>query len=273
MINNSESACCPKGSWGKLPSIEDESYKPKGEEVTLNNNEKSLPVYYVSSGSSSGKVLMVFTDVFGFSSRVKGFCDKLSSELQCTIIMPDILRGKTAEGKNEMEALFEWLREYPYDGLIQGDIDACIDFLSSKKLFSATSSIGFVGFCWGAWVVTKALATASTNDDDNWMKSVKCGVGLHPSTHVEKNVFKGDEEKMFSDVSFPFLLCTAGNDPENLKKGSTVVTHLESKGGKSKDYPDMVHGWTSRGDFSVENVIRDADDALQEASDFFLEKM
>lgn len=184
--------------------------------------------------------------------------------------MPDILRGETmGPDKN----FFKWIAQYPFDALIKGDLDACTEFLLSKQLFSPTSStIGCLGFCWGAWVVAKTLSTPPS-EDHKWSNLLKCGVGLHPSTHVEASVFKQDEEKMILDIPLPLLLCTAGNDKANLKAGSPLVTHMESKGGKSVDYPDMVHGWVARGDFSKENVLRDANDALGKTVDHFSQNL
>ena len=186
--------------------------------------------------------------------------------------MPDILRGEIfSKGMN----FYTWIAKYTFDPLILGDMNACIDFLESKDLYSSSSSsasISCIGFCWGAWVVAKILNLSSTCEEDyvdnKWKDATKCGIGLHPSTHVENSVFKRNENQMLLDIKLPFLLLTAGNDKPNLKHGSDVVTHLELNGGKSIDYPEMVHGWVSRGDLKIENVVRDVNDALSRTTDF-----
>jgi len=270
----SKESCCPKGSWGSLPvDPKDALYEPKGKEIKLRDGELALHVYYVSSepSSSDGKIIMVFTDVFGFSSRTKCICDELATDLNCTVIMPDVLRGETVDGENGRKTrpeVFVWLAKSTFDPLILGDVDACIDFLASKNLFTSSSSIACIGFCWGAWVVAKLLSFSSSLPSNKWSNILKCGVGLHPSTAIEKNVFKADEDQMLLDITSPLLLLTAGNDPVNLKQGSHLVTHFESKGGTSVDYPDMVHGWVSHGDLSVEKVSRDANDALSKTTNF-----
>ena len=73
---------------------------------------------------------------------------------------------------------------------------------------------------------------------------------------------------MLEKYPMPFLLMPAGDDPDLLKPGSSVVDMLEEKGGKSVPFPRMVHGWTSRGDLSKDEVKEDAEKALQLATDF-----
>jgi len=266
--------CCPKGSWGELlPDPNDEKYIPMGEEIKLRDGE--LHTYYVSAANESKKVVYIFTDVWGITSRIKSIADKLATSLSCTVVVPDILRGETAANLKSKSDFFVWIKKYPWEPLIVNDLEACTDFLVSKDLFSpsaAESTVGCIGFCWGAWVVAKVLnSSAISPDTTKWGKSVSCGVGLHPSTHVENSVFERDEDKMLQEILSPMLLLPAGNDKPNLKKGHPNVTYLESKGGESIEYPEMVHGWVSRGDLKKENVKRDNKDALEKTTSF-LEK-
>ena len=213
---------------------------------------------------------------WAITPRIKGICDKLSASLKCTVICPDCLRGKTAASVTCKADFFKWIVEYPWD-LLKGDIEACTDFLISKDLFSPdspTSTMSCIGFCWGVWVVAKTLNSAATAPTTSkWGESMKCGVGLHPSTHVEKNAWKADEDKMIQEITSPLLFLTAGNDPENIKKGSENAAHLEKMGGGSIDYPDMVHGWVARGDLTKEDVKRDNYDALVKTNEFLQKNM
>lgn len=270
-----ESTCCPVGSWGKLlPDPEDDKYEPLGEDVKLRDGE--LHTYYVSINSEKKKVVYLITDVMGITSRVKGIADKLAGALNCTVVVPDMLRGETAQGIKSFDDFKNWIIKYTWEELLLGDLDACTEFLISKNMYSPSSdesTIGCIGFCWGAWVVAKMLHASASSIDTKWASSVKCGVGLHPSTHVEKTVFQKDEDKMLQEITSPFLLLTAGNDKLNLKKGHANVTHLVSKGGESIDYVDMKHGWVSRGDLTQDNVKRDMNDALEKTNTFLEQNM
>ena len=68
-----------------------------------------------------------------------------------------------------------------------------------------------------------------------------------------------------------------GNDPDYLKEGGDVAVMVEeskhgSKGESAKprcvQFPDMMHGWVSRGDTSIKKVKDGADEALKLAVDF-----
>ena len=154
----------------------------------------------------------------------------------------------------------KWIATFPYDDVISHDIKACVNYLAERA--GASVRLGAVGFCWGAWVIAKA---SSADDDD---VPLKCGVGMHPSLKIESMAFGRDEVAMAKGVRMPLLLLTAGNDPENLKGRSDIVVSLESKGGASVDYGSMVHGWVTKGDRSLEEVKRCADDALDKTLEF-----
>merc|ERR1712151_1010785 len=101
------------------------------------------------------------------------------------------------------------------------------------------TSVGALGHCWGVWALSKAAASEVP---------LKCGVGPHPSTKVESLAFGGDEKAMLSQVRMPLLLLPAGNDGATYKPGGEIANILASYGGSTHDYPDMAHGWTTRGD-------------------------
>lgn len=57
---------------------------------------------------------------------------------------------------------------------------------------------------------------------------------------------------MTQKVKSPAFFFPAGNDPENIKPNGEVVNILQEKFGAEKvgtyEFPEMVHGWTVRGD-------------------------
>jgi len=67
-------------------------------------------------------------------------------------------------------------------------------------------------------------------------------------------------------------LFAAGNDPDNCKEGGDFEK-IFSKKDFGKDcvivsFPDMTHGWVSRGDCNDPNVKRDYETAMQLSIDF-----
>ena len=115
-----------------------------------------------------------------------------------------------------------------------------------------------VGFCWGVW---KAWELGSK--DDGFVSIV----GFHPSIIAEK-LFGRDEVELAKKQKCPSLLLPASNDQPNIKPDGELVNIIKEKFGdkaQSFEFPDMVHGWITRGDINDEKVKRDNQAALEKA--------
>jgi len=71
-----------------------------------------------------------------------------------------------------------------------------------------------------------------------------------------------------ASITRPYLFLNAGNDADNCKTGGSLVALNEKFGGSTFEYKEMVHGWFSRGDTTVEEVKRDVKDAMERAVEF-----
>ena len=187
----------------------------------------------------------------------------------------DNFRGETAD--DHRDDFFEWTGRHPYVRgekedvhPVEEDVDACMDYLS-RELGIVPSNVAAVGFCWGVWAATKACAMGTP---------FRCVVGFHPSLRFE-DMFGGDILDMVERAArkAPLFYCVSGNDAEYLKppEGEVAVAVLRSghEGSGDEDvcprcveFPEMVHGWVSRGDTSVKKVKEDAEMALTLASIF-----
>jgi len=232
--------CCPAGSWPALAPPE--GYVPKGETSALDD----LPIY-TSGNPESKKAVIVLPEVFGWAGRLKGICDTLAAE-GYYVMMPDCHRGTT---KDSTPDFGKWLMEYSWESKVAGDFAKMLSHLETRGI----TSTGAIGFCWGAWALCKASSSGVP---------LKCGVGPHPSTRLE-GMMGGDELAMMKGLNMPVLLMPAGGDPDNLKPGGDVAAAVEAKGGSSYPFPDMAHGWMSRGDLSDTNVKRDVEEAMGKA--------
>lgn len=286
MAMETASLCCPDNSWGAPLDV---NYGTKSLDEARGELHKigDLELYVVltpeeqggSSTSLSQKALCVFTDVYGLQSRLFAICDKLSSDLSITVVALDTFRGETRD--HHVEDFHEWVESHPFDSKkdnnsaavypVKNDIESCFNFLS--ELYGIKSSdIGVIGFCWGVWAMIKALE----------MNLFRCGVGFHPSLRFESAIFGGNQEDCVKNAveNAPIFLCVAGNDSDNLKpsKEGEIAQIIESSKhdnrGNDKasprcvEFPEMVHGWVSRGDTSVDKVKEDAETALRLACDF-----
>jgi len=74
-------------------------------------------------------------------------------------------------------------------------------------------------------------------------------------------------------ISLPVLVMPGSNDDARFKNDGEFSEVIRSRGGKVVDFPDMIHGWTTRGDTSIPEVRRDTEKALGLALDYFNERL
>ena len=246
-------SCCPANSWPMAP--DDDNYQEKGQSLSMSDD---LVTYFVAPSAEtikrSRKGIIVLPDVYGArTTRIRIICDYFA-EQGYYAIAPDCFRGERKD--KQKGSIVSWLRKFPID-IVKSDIETTCSQLKSYGV----SSIGVIGFCWGAWALTKASAIG--------ISDLKCGVGIHPSIKIESWIFEGEEETLVNDVTMPILLLPAGNDVDNVKSHGSIVSILKKKGGSCKEFPEMIHGWVTRGNYEDLSVRRDAYQALNDALEFF----
>ena len=283
--------CCPPNSWPAGNSGTKSLDGVTGELLTIGDDD--LEIYITSSPSYSDpqhqpkRAIMVFTDVYGLQNRLFAICDKLSREINVPVVALDTFRGETKD--DHLDDFIAWTSRHPYEEVtsstsdetttdgenktsiypVSKDIDTALDFLVEKYNVDP-SCLSAIGFCWGVWAVTKACA----------MGKFKCGVGFHPTLKFE-DIHGGDQITMTKTAAekSPLFFCVAGNDMDNLKPPNGEVyqiisssKHETTRNNDDKprcvEFPDMVHGWVSRGDTSIDKVKEDAEAALNMACVF-----
>lgn len=213
-----------------------------------------MSVYVVEPPAREGETsaVIVLPEVFGWDGRLKGICDTLAGE-GYFVVMPDCHRGTT---KDSTDDFLEWVKSYGWENVVKNDFDTLLAFLAERQV---TGRVGAIGFCWGAWAFCKASSEGVP---------LACGVGPHPSTRLE-GMMGGDELTMMQAVKMPVLLMPAGNDPDNVKPEGEVAAAIIAAGGASVEFPEMSHGWVSRGDISEAAVARDVEVAMRKGIEYF----
>lgn len=238
--------CCPIGSEPALAA----DYTPKGNE----ENVDGLTCYVTGSGD---KAIIVYYDVFGFNGgRIRLICDQLA-EAGFFVVLPDIYHGDAWVAGKPMDELMEWLKRFPWETMIKDDTAKVLNFMESKSV----KSIGCLGFCAGAWEVFHLCQN----------EKIKCGASMHPSVHIGE-VFGDNVNELAESVKSPQLLYPAGADSDFYKTGGTVNEILKQKFGDGfvfKEFPEMNHGWVTRGDLSKPAVARDVKLAMEGGVEFF----
>lgn len=264
-------ACCPAESSPALLSAEEqpsprgaiEEAPPAAEICSPMRIYRVHPCPHAAASADSGTTIIVCHDIFGLEGgRTRHLCDLLADLTGCTVIMPDFYYGDDCVKSNcqppDRQKLYAWLAGFP-PAMIENA------FRLQVKPYVKTPRIVSVGFCWGTWASFR-LASVS-----------ECAaiVGPHPSLGVQQlfgSYGSGDEAMLDAAelVDCPVLLMPAGGDPDAVQQGGLVQKKLEGKGVKVvvESYPDMIHGWTTRGAISDANVKRSIEKAMQSAATF-----
>lgn len=250
--------------------------------------------------------LVVYTDVWGFhpQSRIRVVCDALAAHTGLQVISPDCLRGNTVAQHPFGDDFPAWIRSVPYNPIVYQDTITCLQYLQQQLRKDAktttttppsneTFKFGVIGYCWGAWAMAKSCCSApSAPPAIPW----HCAVAIHPSLKPESYAFGGkdpdDHLRLLHDLGThcPCLILAASNDREYFKPAATTTSSLEKEeagggdaailaplldnGGKVIVFPEMLHGWMTRGDIQQDAAIkRDVQLAFHETVEFIRRNM
>lgn len=242
-------ACCPEGSWGALIETAPDAYVPKGKV----ERRSDIDLYVVGT-AEGGKCVIWNYDIFGFNGgRTKMLCDIIAQN-GFLVVMPDFYRDGKFQVPGEPGTV-EFLKEHTQWSKLQKDVDDVV--LPFAKELGATS-FGAIGTCWGSYMVVRQGSYSE----------FKAGVSMHPS-HSPISGLLGEEEKdLLTPIKCHQLFMPAGNDHANVKPGGLGAEVLGDKL-EILEFPDMAHGWTTRGDVSDDKIRRDVKLAIDEALKFF----
>jgi len=245
-------SCCPDRSWGALDQLYENGklYVPKGKVET----KKDMDIYITGiENCKNGKCIIWNYDIFGFNGgRSKIWCDSLASE-GFLVIMPDYYRGEFHD--KTVPGLPEFIKKQTQWTKLKQDLEEIV--LPIAKSLGG-SSFGSIGTCWGSYLVLRESA----------YPEFKAGISMHPSHPQIFNVIGEVEVDIMKDVQCPQLFMPAGNDHVNVRPGGLGASVLGDRL-QIIEFPEMVHGWTTRGDMSNKVVNMDVKKAFNDALSFF----
>lgn len=251
-----EGYCCPKDSLGPLL---------KGNEKAKGTKIKSAEgvEFYVAENSMKydrGVAVVMYSDVWGWDSgRVRVLADYFANALKCLVVVPKL--QPPLEGGTDGDALppsfeinaetrptfMKWIKDNGTETFAARNAALYSDL--KKRGIKACFA---VGFCWGGWASFRTAAAV--------LLELKGILIYHPSVQLE-GVFGGDPSKLASQVKCPVALHVCSNDDAKLyDKTSGVIVKTLRKNGVATQveyYPDMLHGFMTRGDMSNALVNRD----------------
>jgi len=251
-------SCCPTNSWGELKP--DPDYKDQG---TVENLD-GLNVYKVGEAKDGICILWNY-DIFGFDSgRTRQLCDIFASK-GFLVVMPDWYDGVMKDPSDaNPPSLPEFITKHTqWDKEMKTRFEDKI--LPYAKKHGGTV-FGTIGCCWGTYPALKMSA----------YPEVKACVGMHPShSPIAAGILKENESDLLEPCKgkAKVLFFPAGSDHENVKTGGLAQKILGEDSCKIIDFPEMEHGWTTRGDLSDAKVKAEVERAVTEAIKFFEENV
>ncbi|CAB9500987.1 Dienelactone hydrolase family protein [Seminavis robusta] len=293
-----EVSCCPPGSHGEATVRSDRPLQGSMTEIPPPSRELvgmlPLPCYCTGAplDKSTKRVVVVFTDVYGIDAgHHKVFADCLAERLDCSVIVPDLFRGVPIlqpwiDNHNIAADLMGSLmgapgmifrvRQYPPAKVEQEIFQMILPFIHAQTTHTHATdiSISCVGFCFGGWVVGRVLGHQPQAGDSKL--SFQCGVGIHPS--FQPNLLHAEQMTTMAErIHKPILFLPAWNDGD-LKPNTKIVNIIQQNLTKKRqiqpqeavsvEFPNMIHGWVSRGDPTNPAIAAEQEKALKLTVDF-----
>jgi dienelactone hydrolase len=254
-------SCCPPNSLGYLQN----TYSSKGSETLFGTTD-----VYISGDASSNNVVVMIPDVYGWKGgRMRALADYFGDAGYLAVVPKLLQPAFNNDAEDGLPGNFDWssqgtefgqyMLSLPWEGSLKPRIASILDHIQSL----GDKSIVMTGCCWGGLVLAWAAG--------DYQDIIKAGVIFHPSLSLEERIFGGNSAKVAEKIKCPILLMPAGNDPPIYRTGGDVLETLKSNNSKSNfiDFPNMQHGWVSRGDVSDPDTKEAVQKALTEAFTFF----
>jgi len=237
-LTSTMSSCCPDNSHDSQTPYDNYYWHSKGVVEKVGD----MDVYRSGSGD---KCIIWCYDIYGFNGgRTRQLCDQLADS-GYLVILPDFFRGEW-RGVTAPD-LVTWLQtQSDWYGARQAEV--CDKILPYARSHGA-KVFGAVGTCWGGYMVARLSGYGD----------FRAGVSFHPATtFIAETVNKEEVYEVLDEVQCPQMMLTAGNDHVNEKPGGLAnkVWGVMSFGEECvyREYKDMLHGWTVRGDIRNEAI-------------------
>ncbi|KAK7292369.1 hypothetical protein RIF29_08147 [Crotalaria pallida] len=204
---------------------------------------------YFSGSPHSTRAVLLVSDVFGYEApNLRKLADKVAAA-GFYVVVPDFFNGDPYNPENPDRPLLVWIKDHGQDKGFEA-AKPVIEDLKSKGV----STIGAVGFCWGAKVVVELSKS----------RLIQAAVHLHPSFVTVDDI---------NGVDIPTAILGAEIDhispPELIKQFEEVLATKSEVDSYVKIFPKVAHGWTVRYNTEDAEAVKAAEEAHQILLDWF----
>lgn len=267
-------SCCPPGSLGLAP-LNTISAKGKMVKLPANGGRPAIPCYKIGPDQPK-RVVLVFPDVFGIHSGLhKAFCDALQEKMgqdTTAVWLVDVFRNKPVVGSWKLGDFLTLKFVVPSllwaSKTTMAEQKVAADFEKVIVPALPTENVASIGFCIGSWFNGKFLG-----QEMGGKNPLKGAIGCHPAWQANKIYFKDEMDIARGVGSKPYLSLAASND-DYAKLNTPVTKFLAEQRGVAEEkvsieFPDVVHGFVTRGDPTDEKVRAAQERAVAETIKFF----
>jgi len=228
------------------------NYTPKGTYTQVGD----LKTYIIGPSTATKAILDIY-DIFGLAPQTLQGADRLSTSLNCLVLVPDFFKGEPAqyewfpddtEEKKAGKTKFMTTRINFEENLV-----AVLKVTrEAKKMFPGVKGWGAFGLCWGG-----KLAAMASGPETPFTVSGQA----HPARLAKKDA---------SAMTIPHICLASPGEPADVVKEYAEV--LSSKGyiGEVETYGKMFHGWMgARCDLENPNCVKEFERGYIQVAKFF----
>jgi dienelactone hydrolase len=249
-------SCCPSSSEPFLAPPADHVYGG------VTEHWEGLETYLLKG---SDRAVVLLADVWGIHTGLhKLLADHIHKATGFTVVLPDLFHGdppftpdrpfEEQKGDGFAKLFAKYL--FPQ---VSGDLLGVV-FPRLREVLGAVR-IGVLGFCYGGYLTARLLESGE----------VHAGASAHSAVWALSQGTKEDAVELFRRSKCPVMMLNAGNDPAEQGPGGVLQQALPLQHFVSsvfEEFPDMVHGWTVRGEATPE-TLRDRERAVGLLVGFF----
>ena len=216
---------------------------PRAEHCCEGKEETFGPfLSYVTSHHSPTAAVLLASDIFGFETPLlRKFADKTASA-GYFVVVPDFFNKDPftpTDPSNIIANLGGWVKNHEPVDSVEG-AEQVIEILHKKGF----SSVGAVGFCWGAKLVVEVAK----------QHSLKAAILAHPAFVVAEDI---------QDVKIPLAIMGAEEDeltpPVLIQKFAEILESKPEVESFVHVYAGVSHGWICRYDPDDAKQVADAE--------------
>jgi len=222
---------------------------------------KGLSIYVAGAENKSTKCVVVIPEVFGWAGRTKEIADTLATKLGCLVIMPDFMHGQAWSLTNDWATFGTWIGQWNWNHLSNEMFNIAVPFAENL----GAVYFGIIGFCWGSWVGVNTCSSTK----------FRAGVYAHPSHTKLLEILGQNTDEVLTAINCPQLVMNSNGEPPSVLAGGAQEVLLRASGKACaphhifRDFPDMEHGWVTRGSLDEASIHRDYFLAMDAAVAFF----